>query len=247
MAGDGGLTTAGWILSLAVLALILCAVWRWSGTALPPAVVVDKKYIGKPLSESPPPKENSIYGAKSEGPVRFASDIMYRGTPILETVTVRAFVLESLIVILCGLVLVDSGATILSWFNEEVIASPMMSGGIAVLCLVIALFVGAIRQLFGSLMSRAGAIPVVDDQGRPKFTYLGDVPPHIWQYSPWYRAVTWALVAAASLVSALFVSIAADQLLEGVLIPTLIVALVLRWLLSSIPKRLMHQQDGTQE
>lgn len=250
MADGGGVTTAGWVVSLGILALILCAVWRWSGTALSPAADIDKKYMGVP-----PPNENSSNGTKdgnsssdSEYVARVASDRIYRGTPLLETVTVRAFVLESLVVILCGLVLVDSGATILDWFNEEVVASPILSGGIAVLCFVVALFVGAFRHAFRSMLSRAGALPVVDDRGRPKFAYLGEyVPPPIWQYSPWFRAATWVLVAAPSLVGALIVSMAADQFLKGAFIPTLITALVLRWLISSIPERIAQRQMARSE
>ena len=243
MTGHEGLSATIWALSIAVLGLLVVVLWRWSGRALPPAADVDKNYIGKLPPEGSPPKENSKYDAEIGEQVRIASDRMYRRTPILETVTVRAFVLESLFVILCGLVLVESGATILDWFNEEVVASPILSGGIAVLCFVVALFVGVFRQVFGSMLSHAGALPVVDDRGRPKFTYLGEyVPPPIWQYSPWFRAATWVLVAAASLLGALIASLATDQLLKGAFIPTLISILVLRWLISSIPERIAQRQ-----
>lgn len=243
MAGDGGLTTAGWLVSLGILALILRGVWRWSGTALPPAAVVDKKYIGEPVE--PLPKGASSSGGEYVG--RIASDVMYQRAPYIETVTVRAFAIESLIVIICWLVFIDSGTTILHWSNEQIAAFPILSGGIAALCFVFALFVGAIRHSYRSLLSHAGALPVVDDRGRPKFAYIGDVPPFIWQYSPWYRAVTWVLVAAPSLVSALIGSRAADQLLEGAFTPTLVAALVLRWLISAIPNRIAQRQKARSE
>ena len=93
------------------------------------------------------------------------------------------------------------------------------------------------------MLSHAGALPVVDDRGRPKFAYLGEyVPPPIWQYSPWFRAATWVLVAAASLLGALIGSLATDQLLKGAFIPTLVAILVLRWLISSIPERIAQRQ-----
>lgn len=37
-----------WALSIAALGLIVVVIWRWSGTALPPAAVVDKKFILPP-------------------------------------------------------------------------------------------------------------------------------------------------------------------------------------------------------
>jgi hypothetical protein len=244
MTGHEGLSTTIWALSLAVLGLIVVVLWRWSGTTLPPAAVVDKKYVGEPLPESPPPKRNSPNGAELGMRGRIASDKMYEGVPILETVTVRAFVLESLIMILCGLVFVDSGATILRWLNKEVVEFPIISGVIAALCFAAALFVGAIRQLCGSLLSHAGALPMVDDRGQPMFGYVGDVPPHIWLYSPWFRAATWVLVAAASLLGAFIVSVASDQVIKGTFVPALVAVLVLRWLISSIPKRLMQRHYG---
>ncbi len=83
MADGGGLTTAGWVVSLGILALILCTVWRWPGTALSPAADIDKKYMGVP-----PPNENSSNGTKdgnsssdSEYAARIASDHMYQGAP----------------------------------------------------------------------------------------------------------------------------------------------------------------------
>jgi hypothetical protein len=197
----------------------------------------------------PPPNENSSNGAKdghsssdSEFVGRIASDHMYQGAPILETVTVRAFAIESIIVIICGLVLIDSGTAVLYWFSEQIAAFPVLSGWVAALCFVFGLFVGAIRQLFGNLLSHAGALPVVDDRGRPKFSYIGNVPPYIWQYSPWCRAATWILVAAPSLVSALIGSFAANQLFGTAYVPGFLVILALRWLISSIPKRLIRNE-----
>ena len=247
--GRERLSATTWALSISVLVLIVVALWRWSGTALLPASVVDKEYIGEPFPEGPPlASPADIPDAHFEGRIRIASDRIYKGTSIRETVTFRAFILETLIVIFCGLVLVDSGATIFDWFNEEVIASPILFGGIAVLCFVVALPVGAVRQAFGSMLSRADAIPVVDDRGRPKFAYLGDYVPHpIWQHSPWFRAATWVLVAATSLLGALIGSLAMDQLLKGALIPTLVAILVLRWLISSIPERIAQHQIARSE
>ncbi len=126
MADFGGLLPAGWAVTLGILALILHRVWRWSGTALPPAAVVDKKYIGESIPESTPP-ESKLDGAEYAGRVRIASDVMYQRAPYIETVRVRAFAIESLVVIICGLVFIDPSTTILHWSNEQIAAFPCES------------------------------------------------------------------------------------------------------------------------
>jgi hypothetical protein len=239
----GGFTPLGWAVTLGFLCLGFLAVWRWCGSALPPASVVDEKYIGK--ASEPAQKDGSLSGGEYQG--RIASTVMYQRTPFFETVRARAFAIESLIAIICWLVFVDSGATILNWSNTQIAAFPIPSYGFAVLCLVLALYVGAIRQLYGFLLSRAGALPVVDDRGRPKFAYVGDVPPIRWQYSPWYRAVTWILVTAPSLVGALILAGAADELLQGAFTPTLVAVLVVRWLISAVPRFRAGRQIGAGE
>ncbi len=238
MVGYEEMPVTVWAFSIAVFGLIVIALWRWSGVALPPAAVVDKKLIGEPLPESDTWSENPPSG-------RIASDKMYIGTPVLETVTVRAALLESLIVIFCGFMIFNWGVISLQWAHEKYVELPLTFIGVAALCFLVATVVGAIRQVHAFLLSQAGAIPAVDDHGRPKFLYLGDVPPFLWQYSPWFRAATWVLVAAQSLFSALIGSFAADQLIANAYVPGFLSVLAFRWLISSIPKRLT--QNETQE
>ncbi len=50
------------------------------------------------------------------------------------------------------------------------------------------------------------------------------------------------LVAAQSLFSALIGSFAADQLIANTYVPDFLAILFLRWLISSIPKRLLRKE-----
>ena len=242
MAGYEEMPVTVWAFSIAVFGLIVIALWRWSGTALPPTAVVDKKYIGEALAESAPRNGNRPEGAKFVGQFRIASDTMYTGPPYFETVAVRTFFLESLIVIFCGFMIFNWGVISLQWLHEKYIAFPLTFIGLAALCFLAAFVVGAIRQINEFMLSQTGALPVVDDQGRPQFFYLGDVPPFLWQYSPWFRTATWALVTTSSLFSALLGSFAADQLIANAYVPGFLAILFLRWLISSIPKRLFRNE-----
>ena len=98
-----------------------------------------------------------------------------------------------------------------------------------------ALAIGALRQMYGYLLSQAGAIPVLDGSDNPRFCYVGDVPPAGWRHSPWVRILTWLPVAGGSLIGAWIGALFADQLLDvGMVYPFLAIVGV-RWMISAIP------------
>ena len=97
---------------------------------------------------------------------------------------------------------------------------------------------GAVRQLYGFWLGKALVMRLVDNQGNEKLTYIGTVPPEIWQSSAWFRALSWLIVVLTSVFSALVGAVFAERILEGAFAPTIIAILITRWFTSSIPKRL---------
>ena len=233
-----GTNLATWLGVLA-FAILLYRAWHWAGTALPPTTMIDKTLMGRPVDQTAPPPELKPADMPPEAEymetVRIASDKMYVGAPILETVTVRAWLIETFVGTVAVVVLAGFGAARIQAMSDAVLSHPLVSAFLALVLLVPALLLGAIRQAFGYMLGRAGAIPVIDGAGLPRFNYIGDVPPPHWQHSPWFRAATWAVVAAGSLGGAWIVSLFVNQAL-GLGVPYGISAiLTLRWLISAIP------------
>src|SRR5262249_28054959 len=110
----------------------------------------------------------------------------------------------------------------------------------------VALFLGMLRQVWSLLLSHAAALPVIDQRGRLRFAYIGDVPPQKWCHSPWFRAGTWTAVCAASLTGAAIVSVWLAPLLAVPFATTVVGCLTIRWLLTWIPIRLyLAKQFGS--
>ncbi len=253
MFSEPGLSVAVWIARIAILTVFTVMVWWWAGKALPPAAVVDKKIIeegtwrslGHPDEHEPGIEQEP--GIQRGREVIIAGKFAYNRTPLFETVTIRAFVLEFVAALLSGLIFYDSGTHILSWLNENAVAFPFWFALLLTVCFVVALGGGAGRQLFQGMLYTAGAIPAVDSQGQAILVYLGDVPPFAWLYSPWPRAGTWLIVSFTSLVGALLASILLEPLFHVGVVPIATALLVLRWFLSPIPWRIAKRQRGDTE
>ena len=235
---DFGMNLVTWLGFLAITGL-LYEVWRWAGTAIPPASMIDEKLMGLPVEQTSPPTapvapDNSS-DTKYVETVRIASDKMYLGPPFLETVRVRVWAIELFIGALAMVVLAGLGVGRIQAVSETILAHPSISTLVALMLFVPALLVGAIRQGFGYMLSHAGAIPVIDGFGRPRFSYIGDVPPARWQHSPWFRAITWIPVAGGSLIGAWIGSLFVNQFLDFGLPYAFSAFLSLRWLISAIP------------
>ena len=67
--------------------------------------------------------------------------------------------------------------------------------------------------------------------------YIGDVPPFIWQHSPWLRAGSWLVVTAMSLICAYIGAELFSQALDGGFVLLFGLLLYLRWAVSSLPSR----------
>jgi hypothetical protein len=253
----------GWILILVFLLVSAALAWYGAGFALPPATdvqtlppEVDGDGIADDLTESTEaiwrPDEGAGHTDLAMAPCgppmrkaytgRIASDHMYTRPPLLETVRVRAFILEVLILAVCALVYFGLNLEPIGRLQDIVVELPLVSAVIATLAFLIALLVGAFRQISGFLLSRAAALPMIDEAGNPRFAYLGDVPPNSWQYSPWFRAGTWSLVSGCSLIGALIGAAALIQpMVDEFFVRAVIGLLVLRWLISWLPKHLMKR------
>ena len=247
MFSQSGLSIAVWIASIAILSVLIATVWRWAGTAPPPASVVDKKVIEKGAWRSIDHSDEDEPGMQFESKGIIAGEFVYKGAPLFETVTVRAFLLEFVASVFSGLIFYDFGTHILNYLIENVAAFPFWAALLLTICFVVALAGGVVRHLFQGLLHTAGAIPLVDSHGRAIFMYLGDVPPIAWQYSPWLRASSWLIVSFASLVGALVASILLEPLLRVGIAPIATALLLLRWFLSSIPWRIAKRQRGDTE
>lgn len=130
------------------------------------------------------------------------------------------------------------GEELLTVVDEWIGQHPLWAGMISFVCLIVALVIGALRQMFIRLMSLTCAIPMEDDTGRRFFSYVGDVPPFLWQYSPWFRAGTWCVVTGTSLIYALVGMELISALIGERFDLVFVLLLVLRWVISSIPSQL---------
>lgn len=235
---DIEMTSVGW-LGLPAIAILLSKVWRWVGTALPPATMIDEKYTGSPVEQQVSPIVQDTPDIPTEAQyvetVRIASDRMYLGAPLLETVRVRAWLIEWFLAALVMAVLVEVEKAQLQAVDDFVLAHPFISASVALTLFVLALLIGAVRQAFARLLSRAAAIPVIDGFGRPRFSYIGDVPPPSWQHSPWFRAVTWIPVAGGSLIAAWIGALLLNHFIDVGVALASIALLALRWLISAAP------------
>jgi hypothetical protein len=238
-----------------LLLLPLILIWWWAGKRLPPASVINcdlKKEKKDELSQSdiinrkecptedpyPIPEVSLPPGAREGGTFLIASDFMYvNGPPQLNTVGIRAELLQYIATIFLTLLWFHPDADSFLWLEEWVIASPFIWCTVAVIALVIALFLGAIRQTFIALLSRAGVIPCLDESGRPTFLYMGDVPHEKWLHTPWLRAISWVVVSLASVFAAVVGAILQEVwFMTDMFALTLVSILLIRWLISSIPR-----------
>jgi hypothetical protein len=218
---------------------LLFLIWRWAGTAIPPASMIDSALIGNHVAQSKHPTSPAAGHAGSDveyrETVRIASDEFHMGAPFLETVKIRTLVLEMYVSATAILALGALGVARLQAIGETIVAHSYISKSVALALFLLALFLGAMRQLFGCMLSRAVAMPVIDSLGRPKFCFLGDVPPDRWIHSPWFRATTWFLVAGGSLISAWICTLFLIQILNISLVCSFAAFLGLRWLISRLP------------
>jgi len=219
------------------------AKWSIADNALVhPEVLSVYKHLARCLPErawivTGPPMESVAAG-------RVASDRMYIGAPLLETVKVRSLVLEAYVLVVVGVLYAAVGANWLLLVENLVMQNPIVFSVIASLALVIAILFGAMRQVSAFLLSRAGAIPCIDDHGRPQFVYVGDVPNRGWQRSPWNRAGTWCVVAAGSLIGATIAAIGLNHWMpEEFFAQSFLAVIGLRWIISSVPTHLVRQRQ----
>jgi hypothetical protein len=114
---------------------------------------------------------------------------------------------------------------------------PVAFVSLAVLCVVGAVILGALRHVWGDMLASALPMPVVDEAGRDKTVYLGDVPRDIW-FSRSFRITTWLLVAILSIVFSIFlVSLVSTYDPINSMVPWIISissVMYLRWLISTL-------------
>ena len=235
------------IIAACLLIVPLMLVWHWAGKALPPASMIEWDCLETQGDEeaSPVSTESSCLSDKSPfpleeaqyaGTVTIASTHMHVGPPPLNTVDFRSFMLEITATLFCVLMWANFDHSYNGILMGQVIDNQAISLILSVIALILGVLIGAYRQLCMALLSRAGAIPVLDEEGQPKFVYLGDVPHESWQHSPWHRAGSWLVVAAFSIVGALLGAVLLQSWFEVVLFEQAFIAIVLiRWLISTIP------------
>ncbi len=83
------------------------------------------------------------------------------------------------------------------WFFKIAETSPALSSISGLICFVLAVVVGAFRQLCLYMFRRTTPIRVSDPDGKEKTIYLGSNPPGIW-FSLKFRGVSWLFVAITS-------------------------------------------------
>ena len=187
------------------------------------------------LSDAPPlPLEEAQY----EGTVTIASTQMYvEGPPPLNTVEFRAYILEFMASLFCVLMWANFDHSYDGILMGQVLDNQAVSLILSVTALILALLIGAYRQLCMALLSRTGAIPVLDEEGSPKFLYLGDVPHESWQHSPWHRAGSWLVVGVLSIVGAFLGAVLIESWFEVVVFEKAFIAIFfIRWLISALPR-----------
>ena len=244
-----------YIIILSCLLIVpLIFVWQWAGKALPPTSMIDWDCLknrgeGETTLEGSEPSSLldkpsfSLENAQSAGTVTVASSQMFvEGPPLLNTVAFRAYMLEITATLFC----------ILMWTNFDhgnveiligwVLDNQSISLIISAIALILALLIGAYRQLCIGLLSKAGAIPVLDEGGKPKFVYLGDVPHESWLHSPWHRGGSWLIVAALSIFGAVLGAILLQTLFEVEIFEKAFIAIIVtRWLISAIPRFILSK------
>jgi len=212
--------------------------WDWAGSALPPASMIDKRWLDSRDQRTEPPsesmdKDSPVDDEKGETH-QIASDQYLNGTPFLVTVTVRSLIIEFFVGTMTVLLLVGLGAERLQAMSEAVLAQPVVSILVALILIVLAVLVGLRRQFNGYLISNAAAIPAVDNAGHIRFSYIGDVPEPQWQHSPWYRAITWVLVSGGSLSGAWIGALFVNRSFDIGILYVFFSILSLRWVISAI-------------
>ena len=161
----------------------------------------------------------------------------YQGEPWFALVNLRSWGLQSTALGATFMAYLWRGDEFLSVASQWIGVHPFWSGSIGLACLMVALMLGAVRQVYIRLMSLALALPMEDEDGRPFLGYLGDVPPFAWQYSPWFRAGSWLAVTAMSLIYAYIGAELFSQALDGGFVLLFGLLLYLRWVVSSLPSR----------
>ena len=242
------------IIAACLLIVPLMLVWHWAGKALPPASMIDLDCLetrgnqetslesseSPYLSDTPPfPLEEAQYA----GTVTIASTHMFvEGPPPLNTVDFRAYMLEITATLFCVLMWSNFDHSYGGILMGEVLSNQALSLVVSVIALILALLIGAYRQVCMVLLSRAGAIPVLDEEGKPKFVYLGDVPHESWQHSPGHRAGSWLVVAALSILGALLGAILLQSWFEVVIFEQAFIAIIfIRWIISAIPRFILSK------
>ena len=83
------------------------------------------------------------------------------------------------------------------WFFKFAEGAPVLSAISGLICFVLAVVVGAFRQLCLHMFRGTTPIRVSDQHGKEKTIYLGPNPPGIW-FSLKFRGVSWLFVAITS-------------------------------------------------
>ena len=95
---------------------------------------------------------------------------------------------------------VDGVMVLLAWFIDLNRAAPLISLASGSICILLAVLLGAFRQLCSYMLSRAAPIQTSDIHGKESTLYLGTYFPG-W-LSLRYRLWTWLVVALSSLWAA---------------------------------------------
>jgi hypothetical protein len=194
-----------WLLIPTSLAIGSGILWQWAGASLPPASDVGRDTPGGPIDQVERRKlRQPTDGTSDRSIYRVAASHIYQPPPILQTVTVRAFLLIVAIVIFSTMLMMHF--QLLSWLIEKIESSGRLSIVVGAIFLLIALLAGTNRQMNVFLYRASAAGVAVDGRGEPFFSYIGTVPSMNWLHSPRSRAALWLGVTATSLFAALVLS-----------------------------------------
>ena len=107
-----------------------------------------------------------------------------------------------------------------SWLSRLLVEHSVILWAAGIICLLMAVAGGVVRQLYDYLYRSAGRLHVKDEKGKSKELLVGEVPPKFWyqySYSGGIRIISWFLVAALSAAFGLLVGMIVYPPQNGVL------------------------------
>jgi hypothetical protein len=94
------------------------------------------------------------------------------------------------------------------WLSDRLAGGMGLLWAVGVTCLVSAVVVGVVRQVYDYLYRSAGRVYMKDESGEIKEVLVGTVPPKVWYQFPYSRGIrvlSWFLVTVLSAVFGLLI------------------------------------------